>query len=136
MPAFSRAAVSALLAGCLVGVATAGVIPGLESWHQGICSIQGWACAIAVYTFMRGREIRERSYIKVDSDKKCRRTGPAIDKIKQRISGQTRSPKWKSALFFPIPTGKCIFIAGGQSEARFQQALSCHSWLDDARALF
>ncbi|MCB9471626.1 MAG: cytosine permease [Cyanobacteriota/Melainabacteria group bacterium] len=69
LPAFSRAAVSALLAGCLVGVATAGVIPGLESWHQGICSIQGWACAIAVYTFMRGREIRERSYIKVESDR-------------------------------------------------------------------
>ncbi len=58
LPNFSRPAVYALVAGCMVGTATAGVVPGLEFLHVGICSVQGWLCAIAVYLIFRLRESR------------------------------------------------------------------------------
>ncbi|HJY81043.1 MAG TPA: hypothetical protein VKK81_08175, partial [Candidatus Binatia bacterium] len=43
----------ALITGILVGVATAGVIPGLEFFHFGICSVQSWLAAVAVYIPLR-----------------------------------------------------------------------------------
>ena len=58
LPNFSRPAVYALVAGCMVGTATAGVVPGLEFLHVGVCSVQGWLCAIAVYLIFRLRESR------------------------------------------------------------------------------
>ncbi len=42
-------AVTALAAGCTVGVITSGIIPGLESLHVGVCSLQAWITALAVY---------------------------------------------------------------------------------------
>jgi purine-cytosine permease-like protein len=49
LPRFKWLAVIALTAGCVIGVATAGVIPGTESMHVGLCSVQAWLVAAAVY---------------------------------------------------------------------------------------
>ncbi len=45
--------------GIFVGIATSGVIPGLESWCVGICSVEAWICAALVYYFMRASEIKK-----------------------------------------------------------------------------
>lgn len=50
---YRPAALIALLCGCIVGVATAGVIPGLESMKIGICWLQGWTVAIVTYVSLR-----------------------------------------------------------------------------------
>jgi purine-cytosine permease-like protein len=54
----SWAAFAALFAGCLVGVLTSGVIPGIESMHVGICSIQAWLTAAGTYIPLRILEHR------------------------------------------------------------------------------
>lgn len=61
LPNISRAAISALIVGYLVGIATAGVVPGLESWQTGICSIQGWISAIIVYVGLRFLELKKEN---------------------------------------------------------------------------
>jgi cytosine permease len=46
-------AILALIAGSAVGIATAGVIPGTESWHVGIAALQAWLTALLVYIPLR-----------------------------------------------------------------------------------
>ena len=42
-------AVLALLAGCAVGVATAGIIPGTEGWNVGVPALQAWVVSFVAY---------------------------------------------------------------------------------------
>lgn len=63
---YRPAALIALLAGCIVGVSTAGVIPGMESLKIGICWLQGWA--VAILTYMSLRISWKTSYASVTSD--------------------------------------------------------------------
>lgn len=58
LPTLRWPAICALVAGLFVGVVTAGVIPGLESLHVGICSVQAWLASIIVYVPMRLLEER------------------------------------------------------------------------------
>lgn len=53
LPLIRWPALIALAAGLAVGLATAGIIPGLESFHIGICSLQAWLTALAVYVPLR-----------------------------------------------------------------------------------
>ena len=46
-------AVAALAAGGMVGILTSGLIPGLASWHVGICSLQSWVACVCVYACLR-----------------------------------------------------------------------------------
>lgn len=66
LPLVYRPAVAALVAGCAVGVATAGVIPGLESLHVGVCSVQGWLTGMLVYIPCRYWQERQESQEKLD----------------------------------------------------------------------
>jgi len=58
LPAIRTPAIAALLVGCCVGIATAGIIPVLEPLHVGLCSFQGWIAGLAVYIPMRWMEQR------------------------------------------------------------------------------
>lgn len=58
LPIMRTPAITALLVGCTVGIATAGIIPALEPMHVGICSFQGWIAGLAVYIPMRWLEQR------------------------------------------------------------------------------
>jgi len=58
LPAIDWPAIIALLAGFVVGTVTSGWIPGLESLHVGICSIQAWLTSAFIYTVLRVREYR------------------------------------------------------------------------------
>lgn len=58
LPGLRWASGIALIAGMIVGVLTAGVIPGTESLHVGIASIQAWITAIVVYVPLRILEYR------------------------------------------------------------------------------
>lgn len=53
VPPLRLAAVIALFCGCLVGVLTSGIIPGLETWQIGICALQSWLTCLAVYVVLR-----------------------------------------------------------------------------------
>jgi len=58
LPAIRWTSTIALFSGFAVGIATAGLIPGLESWHIGVCPIQAWLTGAFVYTVLRVREYR------------------------------------------------------------------------------
>jgi purine-cytosine permease-like protein len=49
LPRFKWLALIALMTGYVIGIATSGVIPGTESIHVGLCSVQAWLVAAAVY---------------------------------------------------------------------------------------
>lgn len=53
LPAIRWPALVALLAGLTVGIVTSGLIPGLEFYHVGICSLQAWLTSILVYLPLR-----------------------------------------------------------------------------------
>jgi purine-cytosine permease-like protein len=57
----ARAAAWGLAVGLLVGVATAGVIPGTDLLHVGIACLQGWVAACCVYLPLRVKELRLRA---------------------------------------------------------------------------
>jgi hypothetical protein len=57
IPSVRLAAVVSLLIASLVGTLTSGVIPGLESWQVGICSLQSWLVAFATYFALRKWQI-------------------------------------------------------------------------------
>lgn len=57
LPAVKWPALIASHTGLAVGIATAGVIPGLECWCVGICSVQSWICAGLLYYVLRAYEI-------------------------------------------------------------------------------
>jgi purine-cytosine permease-like protein len=61
LPIVRIPAVVALIVGCLVGIATAGIVPALEPLHVGICSFQGWLAGLAVYIPMRWFEQRREN---------------------------------------------------------------------------
>ncbi|MDZ4833104.1 MAG: cytosine permease [Candidatus Melainabacteria bacterium] len=61
LPFIRTPAIVALAVGCCAGIATAGIIPGLESLHVGICSFQGWIAGLAVYIPMRWLEHRRET---------------------------------------------------------------------------
>jgi purine-cytosine permease-like protein len=48
-PKIKWLALIALTAGYVIGIATSGVIPGTESMHVGLCSVQAWLVSAAVY---------------------------------------------------------------------------------------
>jgi cytosine permease len=52
-PAFIAANV-----GLIFGILTSGIIPGLESWYVGICSVQSWLVAGVLYYALRAFEIK------------------------------------------------------------------------------
>ena len=58
LPAIRWPAFIASHLGLLVGICTAGVIPGLESLFVGICSVQSWLVAAVAYYAMRVVEIK------------------------------------------------------------------------------
>ncbi len=53
LPAFRWPAILALISGITVGVVTSGLIAKLEIFHVGVCSIQAWITALAVYAVLR-----------------------------------------------------------------------------------
>ncbi|MBS2002733.1 MAG: cytosine permease [Cyanobacteria bacterium SZAS LIN-5] len=53
LPSIKIPAFAALVIGCTVGVLTSGVIPGLDSLHVGVCSIQAWLAAAFSYIPLR-----------------------------------------------------------------------------------
>ena len=74
LPTLRRSAIVALVVGCVVGIATAGVLPGFEALHLGICSLQGWLAGMAVYIPLRLLEERSdvvREAIPVDCRVEC-----------------------------------------------------------------
>jgi purine-cytosine permease-like protein len=58
LPAIRWPAFIASHLGLLVGICTAGVIPGLESLFVGVCSVQSWLVAAVAYYVMRVVEIK------------------------------------------------------------------------------
>lgn len=53
LPAVRWSAIAALTAGWTVGFITSGLIPGLESLHIGVCSLQCWLTCLVVYVALR-----------------------------------------------------------------------------------
>jgi cytosine permease len=51
----------ALVAGLAVGLATAGLIPGLDALHVGLCAVQAWLTALVVYLPLRLWELKTNS---------------------------------------------------------------------------
>jgi purine-cytosine permease-like protein len=58
LPVIRYPAFAALVIGCGVGILTSGVIPGLEAFHVGVCSIQSWLAAGFCYIPLRILEHR------------------------------------------------------------------------------
>ncbi|HEY9783780.1 MAG TPA: cytosine permease [Candidatus Obscuribacterales bacterium] len=58
LPPVRFAACSALVAGIGIGILTAGILPGCQSLHVGICSLQAWLTAALVYVPLRVLEHR------------------------------------------------------------------------------
>lgn len=58
LPQINRNAVAAFVAGSAVGIATAGMIPGLEFLHVGISGLQAWFVSFALYTVLRYAECK------------------------------------------------------------------------------
>ena len=58
LPQFKWPALIASSIGICVGVGTAGVIPGLEAFNVGICSVQAWLVGGFLYLIMRYIELR------------------------------------------------------------------------------
>jgi cytosine permease len=56
LPAVNLAAVIALFSGYIVGITTCGLIPALEQWHIGLCSLQSWLTCSVVYFVLRSIE--------------------------------------------------------------------------------
>lgn len=61
MPFIRWGAVVAVLSGSAVGLLTAGIIPGLERLHVGVCSLQAWLTTLLVYIVWRAVELATRS---------------------------------------------------------------------------
>jgi purine-cytosine permease-like protein len=53
LPAINTIAVIALVFGYAVGLTTSGIIPGLEYFHVGICSLQSWIACGLLYFCLR-----------------------------------------------------------------------------------
>jgi purine-cytosine permease-like protein len=58
VPVVRWPAVIALIAGCTLGIMTAGLIPACESLHVGISSVQSWIFALGVFIPLRLVEYR------------------------------------------------------------------------------
>ncbi|MBX9666141.1 MAG: cytosine permease [Candidatus Obscuribacterales bacterium] len=87
LPGFRIPAVVALAVGCSVGIFTAGVIPGLESLHVGICSFQGWVAGLAVYIPLRWLEHRQDVLDNVILGEASRAMQPQLAMQVEPISG-------------------------------------------------
>ena len=61
LPRAKWPALIALSAGLVVGLATSGLIPGLDALHVGICAVQAWLTAVVVYLPLRFWELRTKS---------------------------------------------------------------------------
>jgi len=59
LPQFKWPALIASSIGVVVGVGTAGVIPGLEAFNVGICSVQAWLVGGFLYLILRYAELRK-----------------------------------------------------------------------------
>jgi purine-cytosine permease-like protein len=57
LPAVRWPALVALLAGSSVGIMTAGIVPGLERYHVGVCSLQAWLVSFFTYMVLRSLEL-------------------------------------------------------------------------------
>jgi cytosine permease len=53
LPSIRWKAVVALLVGCAVGIATAGIFPGSEPWHVGVPALQAWIACLITYLCLR-----------------------------------------------------------------------------------
>lgn len=53
LPAVRWSALVAFVVGSVTGIATAGIIPGLDSWHQGVSAVQAWTTTLVVYMLLR-----------------------------------------------------------------------------------
>jgi cytosine permease len=60
LPPLRLPALVALVVGCLIGVATSGIIPGTDAWRVGVCSLQGWLTTLVVYLPLRLLEHRRQ----------------------------------------------------------------------------
>ena len=58
LPAVKWAALLSIATGFAVGIATAGIVPGWERWHIGVCSLQAWLATLAVYLICRPLELK------------------------------------------------------------------------------
>jgi len=82
VPAIKWPATIALCLGCAAGVATAGILPGTQAWHVGVCPLHAWLTSALVYVMLRffqlpgerkrQREELERLVAKTPSDKTAR----------------------------------------------------------------
>jgi purine-cytosine permease-like protein len=60
LPRLRAPALSAVLAGFLVGVCTSGLIDGLKVLHVGVCSLQAWIATLLVYIPLRSLERKQQ----------------------------------------------------------------------------
>ena len=58
LPPVKWAALISIAIGSVVGIATAGIVPGWERWHVGVCSLQAWLATFAVYLVCRPIELK------------------------------------------------------------------------------
>lgn len=65
LPPIKVAALLAVLGGSAVGLATAGIIPGLEQLHVGVCSLQAWIATFLIYIVARPIE---RKFLRQSAD--------------------------------------------------------------------
>lgn len=61
LPPLRMAPMVSLVVGCIAGIAMAGVIPGCDALHVGICSLQSWLIGLAVYLPLRWWEIKSET---------------------------------------------------------------------------
>ncbi|HNH73356.1 MAG TPA: cytosine permease [Candidatus Obscuribacter sp.] len=84
-------AIVALVAGASVGILTAGIIPGLESFHVGICSLQAWLTGIVIYVPLRLLEERLKSTMSVSASAPV--PVPVTNAVSAHASSVERSPE-------------------------------------------
>lgn len=58
LPQARWSAIIALFAGSLVGLCTAGIVPGLQQYQIGVCSLQAWLTSLVVYLAIRVWSLR------------------------------------------------------------------------------
>lgn len=58
LPLWRWPALTALISGWTVGVVTSGIIPGMEAFRVGVCSVQAWIVGVLVYLLLRMLEYR------------------------------------------------------------------------------
>jgi cytosine permease len=75
LPAVRWSAVASLVLGCAVGVMTAGIVPGTDSWHVGVPALQAWITCMVSYVVLR--KTVDRRSASADGPSTCSADGPS-----------------------------------------------------------